>query len=232
MQMHSAFKPLIAAAVGGWLAMSAATASAQMTPQTADMSVTGTIVPAACSASFTGGGTVDFGTIRLIDLPNSALYPLGTKNVDLTVSCTSNKRVAFAVTDLQASNRIIGTEMQTALGTSWDVTLLGLGAGTVGGTPVILGSYVVALGAPVVNTTRRINIYSPNGGTSWTGPSDWIAADGARLHTAGSTATAPVTGTSFTFPLIIRAALNYGSRLQVAQDTRLNGQAVFAISYQ
>ena len=231
MQMHSAFKPLVAAAVGGWLAMSVATASAQMTPQTADMSVTGTIVPAACSANFTGGGTVDFGTIRLIDLPANAYYSLGDRNTALNVICNANKRVNFSVQDMQSASRIVGTAMQTAVSVNSDQYIFGLGATTVNSVPVNIGGYSLTVSALKVDNVNRAAIYSLNNGSSWNAGAAYLSFNDSVLVTAGN-GTTPVAGAEFNFPLKVTAALNYGSRLQVAQDTPLNGQAVFSIRYQ
>lgn len=214
----------------------ASAAFAQMTPQTADMSVTGTVVPAACSASFSGGGEVDFGTIRLIDLPDNAYHPLGTRNLTLSVVCSSSKYVTLSVADLQSASRITDAAMYTALATSADpTTVYGLGTGTVGGTAVNLGGYSILSGQPLTNGTAGPIRFSTNSGSTWR--TDWLSSiltlssDG-RLFAAFNTAGVRTTGTRFDFPLTIRAALNNGSRLQVADNTRLNGQAVFSISYQ
>ena len=227
---------LIAAAIGSLFAGGVSVAFAQLTPQAADMSVTGTIVPAACSAAFTGGGEVDFGTIRLIDLPANAYSSLGSKDITLSVNCSSNKYVTFSVADLQSASRVADAAMYTALATSADpTTVYGLGTGVVDSTTVNLGGYSILSGQPRSNGTAGPIRFSTNAGSTWR--TDWTSAiltlssDG-RLFAAFSSAGARTSATSFEFPLTIRAALNYGSRLQVAQDTRLNGQAVFSINYQ
>ncbi len=242
MQLHPAFKPLIAAVVGGWLAMGAVTASAQMTPQTADMSVTGTIVPAACSASFTGNGEVDFSTIKLIDLQDNVFNRLGTtKDVTLNVNCSANKYVTFSVTDLQSTNAIADAAMTTALGSAAGADyVFGLGTATVGGNTVSLGSYAIQL------VTITANDAAGTGGTRYsvsaTGGALWASATNAWLSKATNVRYGVATWSSpyyYSFPLTsvqvgmqVRAALNKGSALQVSDDTKLNGQAVFAISYQ
>ena len=240
MRFNPLSKTLVAAAVAGLASVGASTAFAQMAPQSVDMTVTGTIVPASCSANFTGGGEVDFGTIRLIDLPDSAYYRIpGTKDVTLNVNCNAGKRVMFAVTDAQTANAIADTAMYTALGgiTANANYVFGLGTATVGSTPVNLGSYAIQMQAPTATvggtSAVRTAITSTNG-TTW-GAANWVskATTGFPAYSAGTSATAVITtGTVFQFPLRVSAALNYGSRLQVADNTTLNGQAIFAISYQ
>ena len=231
MQRHRVSRFLVATAVGGWAALSAATAFAQQAPQTADMKVTGTIVPSACSATFTGGSTVDFGTIRLIDLPANSYYQLGNRNTALKVTCNASKRVNFSVRDMQPTSRITGATMQAAIGAIGDAYIFGLGMTDVSGTSVSIGSYSLAISALTVDSVSRSAIYSTNGGSTWTSAAEYLPPDGATLFTAGSGVT-PVAGAEFNFPLKVTAALNYGSRLQVAQDAPFNGQAVFSINYQ
>lgn len=241
MRFNPLSKTLVAAAVGGLAALGASTAFAQMAPQTADMTVTGTIVPASCSANFTGGGEVDFGPIRLIDLLDNAYYRIpGTKDVTLNVNCNAGKRVTFAVTDAQTTNAIADAAMYTALGnvTSANTNVYGLGTATVGGTAVNLGSYAIRMLAPTATvagaSAARTAITQASNGGAWAAAT-WVGktTTGYPAYSAGTSATAVITtGTIFQFPLQISAALNYGSRLQVADNTKLNGQAIFAISYQ
>ena len=233
MQPHHAFKPLVAAAVGAWLTLGAATASAQMLPQTADMAVTGTIVPAACSASFAGGGVVDFGTIKVADLPDNAAYGLGGRDTALTVSCASTKRVYFSAVDLQSASKVTGADMQAVLGSA-ATFLYGLGTGAVNGTPTNLGSYVVEMPRGTIDGTSTMIVYSNDNGATWGGGGslDHLLANGSVLYSMGGVLVPPTRGRVFNFPLRIVAALDRGSRLQVAQDTPLNGQLVFSIRYE
>ena len=225
---------LIAAAIGSLFAGGVSVAFAQLAPQTADMSVTGTIVPPACSVAFDGGGEVNFGTIRLIDLPPNAYHSLGSQNTALRVSCTTNKQVNFQVRDLQSSSRISDAQMYALLNTGEatnDAHMFGLGTATVGSSTVNLGSYAIRSANRSVGGTVVGDIYSDNAGASWAGVTMISAVSTNRLNSAGN-GNRPAAGREFIFPLQITAALNYGSRLQVADDTRLNGQVQFSINYQ
>lgn len=227
---------MVAVAVGSLFAASASAVFAQMTPQTADMSVTGTIVPAACSASFSGSGEVDFGTIRLIDLPASSFYSLGYRDTELLVSCTSNKTVIFTLQDMQSATKVTDAAMNTAVGApAGALYLAGLGAATVDGASVNLGAYAVSVPpsrSPTVNATARTAVMRSGSTGTWSGGLTHYRTDPSMTFSAGVAGGAATAGTEFVFPLRITAALNYGSRLQVAADTPLNGQIVFAITYQ
>ena len=207
-------------------------AAAQMTSQTADMTVTGTIVPAACSASFENDGVVDFKTIRLVDLPAKAYYSLGSKNVALNVSCSANKSVSFTVADAQSASRVADAAMVSLLNAGAVSYILGLGTGTAGGKPVNLGGYAIDIDPASTDTGGKVTIYS--NGSGWSGSGGWerVLPNGTTLFSVGTSTTVQATGRIFRFPLIVKAGLNTGDALQVAQDTLLNGQAVFSIKYQ
>ena len=223
MQRHRVSRLLIATAVGGWVAMSAATAFAQKTSQTADMSVTGTIVPAACSANFEGGSTVDFGTIRVIDLPANAYHTVGSRDVALHVNCTANKTVTFTVQDLQIASKIADTAY-----------VYGLGEASVSGASVKLGSYSIAYRTSPPTTVDGVSktVLTRVGTAAWSALISHYTSSGEIFSAGTSPAAGATAGRAFYFPMRITAALNYGSRLQVAEDTPLNGQAVFTINYQ
>ena len=228
-------KVMIALATAGLFSLGAAAAFAQQTPQTADMAVTGTIVPAACKANFDGGGVVDYGTIKLVDLPANAYQPLGTKEIALTVNCSAMKTVTFAITDMQSTSKIADTEMYRATGTSARAApqyVFGLGKAAVGDGEVNVGSYAIAYSTSPAATIDR----TPYNIIVQLGPGSWKLLDSHYVHggtfAVGGAVAGPVRGSIFYIPMRITAALNKGSALQVAQDTPFNGQAVFAINYQ
>ena len=231
MQRQHLHKTTIAVIVAGFFSMGASSAFAQMTPQTADMTVTGTIVPAACSASFDGGGIVDFGRIKLVDLPANAYYQMVSKTASLNVTCSADKRVAFQVQDMQADSRMVGAEMRNAVGVGVDGQIFGLGKGDMSGTITEMGGYSLVVSAPTVDGSPKAAIYSTDNGLRWNAGAGPMYFTGGALVTAGN-GTTPVLGKNFVFPMTIRAALNYGSRMQASQDTPLNGQSTFTISYQ
>ena len=238
MQRQTISKALLATVAGSLFALGASPAFAQ---DTADLTVKGSIVPAACSANFTGGDTVDFGTIKVVDLLPNSYNPLGTKTTALNVTCSSNKQVHIAVNDAQHGSAILDTTMQQLLGRAYLATSgFGLGKAAVGGNPnsVELGTFVIKAPAPTVDGAVQGLLYSPPGSTAYLGGGanrDLEPANlgGGRWYSAGRDNGAVVaTGMNFIYPLEITAALNKGSALQVAQDTPLNGQAVFTIRYE
>ena len=230
MQTPRVYQAMIAVVAGGLFSLGASAAFAHQAPQTADMTVTGTIVPAACSADFEGGGVVDFGTTRLIDLPATTYYQLAPKTISLNVKCSSRKRVMISVLDMQPDSLIVGTGMRNAVSAAADGQIFGLGKATVGGVATNLGGYSVTVSPPKIDGASSALVYTFNR-TAWA-PSAGVMSYNDGAFVTGATGTTPITGTNFAFPITVRAALNYGSLLQVAQDTPFNGQTTITIDYQ
>lgn len=228
MQIKTLPKALMAVAVGSLFAVGASSAFAQ---DTADLAVKGTIVPGACAATFAGGDTVDFGTIKVVDLPADDYVLIGEKKTALNVDCAAKKQVSFGLTDSKADTAIQNTKMYTALsgGVLSARHVLGLGAASVDSKPVNLGSYTISSNGRKVDGKVGTNMHSGDKGQTWSSGVMVLTTD--RTFSVGD-GTVLTAGTSFSFPLTIKAALNLGSELQVAQDTKLNGAAVFSINYQ
>ncbi|GCB06825.1 DUF1120 domain-containing protein [Ralstonia sp. SET104] len=230
MQLQTISKALLAAAAGSLFALGTSPAFAQ---DTADLTVKGAIVPAACSANFTGGDTVDFGTIKVVDLLPNSYNPLGTKSTELNLTCSSAKRVTFSMADAQATTKITAAGMYDVLGLIGGqrspTYVFGLGTGHANGSAVNLGNYVLVPGTSIIDSVNYRVLYSGNNGATWnSAATSHLVSQG--LHSIGNSQ--PVSGTNFIIPMTVQAVLNKGSELQVASDTPLNGQAVFTINYQ
>ena len=62
-----------------------------------DINVVGQIVLAACTASVTGGGTVDYGSIQSSPLVQGDLILLGVKNLDLNITFEAPAKIALKI---------------------------------------------------------------------------------------------------------------------------------------
>jgi len=230
MKIQTLSKALIASAVGSLFALGASSAFAD----SADLTLTGKIVPGACIPTFNvPDNTVDLGTTLVADLAADTynLIP-GDHNFDLTVACTAPVQAMIWVQDSQASSRIVDAEMNALLlpgGERQPQMLFGLGTTDVRGTTVNLGSYSVrARGGVSVDGVNRGFYAVLSNGSSYAAFGR-MSGNGTRY--AGFDGSAVATGKTFVYPLAIAAALNHGANLQVANDVDLNGQAVFSISY-
>ena len=62
-----------------------------------DLSIAGTITPAACTPSFTDGGVIDFGKISAKDLNLAGVTEIGRPRIQLAVACNAPNTFALHV---------------------------------------------------------------------------------------------------------------------------------------
>lgn len=129
----------------------------------AELKVTGTIKPAACDVTLSGGAVLDFGDIPANTLNDTAFTNLGNKSVDLTIQCSAAARVALAATDGRRGTNVPGIGA-FLYGNQSDASTYGVGE--VGGKKV--GAYILYSDtAPVVDAATGARLASENGGASW-----------------------------------------------------------------
>ncbi|MEQ5091559.1 DUF1120 domain-containing protein [Providencia rettgeri] len=110
-----------------------------------EVRVIGTITPAACKLTLSGGGAIDYGTITAGSLKQDKLNLLENKQLDFAITCDAPAKVAL---------RGINGRPNTAAGT----TEIGLFSGIIpDGIPNANGNWVVGLG---LNEGKRIGGYN------------------------------------------------------------------------
>ncbi|WP_413704054.1 DUF1120 domain-containing protein [Pseudomonas sp. Pseusp16] len=116
-----------------------------------DLTVTGTITPAACTPSLAGGGVFDYGKIAAKDLKPDAATPLGQKTLQLTVNCDAETLFAIMPVDNRAES---------------STSPVRYGLGFINGDER-LGEYVLNFMNVIADTPSAI-LQSSDGGVSWT----------------------------------------------------------------
>src|SRR5476651_17251 len=87
-------------------------ASALMAPvlanaaTTADLTLIGTITPSSCVPNFTGGATLDYGSIAASTLNSSAQTMLPEKKTKFSVTCNAPMKFALGMTDARAASAL------------------------------------------------------------------------------------------------------------------------------
>ncbi|WP_296262001.1 DUF1120 domain-containing protein [uncultured Enterobacter sp.] len=84
----------------------AVAASSAMAASSIDIQVTGKIVPASCTPTFTsGGGIADFGTIKVASLNDTTATSLAdTKIIPISISCESPTRIGVTFNDAHSDS--------------------------------------------------------------------------------------------------------------------------------
>lgn len=124
--------------------------------QSFDITVTGTIQPAACEAVITGGDTFDFGTIPAGSLEQDTFTYLGTRQTDFRILCPTPTRLM-----LQPRDNREGTTGSLMPGDDSRETYFGLGMDSrnspVGGWMASIGSLLVDGGKDLAVISTRDN---------------------------------------------------------------------------
>jgi type 1 fimbria pilin len=238
MQQNNLVKAIAAAAFGGAMLVAGTSAFADE----ANLTVKGTITPSACIPSFSGGGTVDFGTIKTGDLKADGYTKLGTKTVNLTIQCQTAKNAYFEIQDNQKTSAL-GTDVQSTLGVSGSEFVYGMGTTMIDDKQVNLGSYALSVDSkPTVDGASADDLGWERGGTNYQGGAKWLD-NGKGTWYAAVRRTQVLWGLlpdnidqysakTWVYPITVTAAINKGSLLPINEDVTLNGQATFTIQYQ
>ncbi|MGV2292041.1 DUF1120 domain-containing protein [Trinickia sp. YCB016] len=230
MKQTKLVKALAGTTLGGALLMAGASAFAA---DTADLTVKGTVIPAACTPAFDGGGTVDLGTIQASSLKDTDYTTLNAKPVKLTVSCSAPIRIDIRALDNKSASSL-GAAIMSAVGVMGAPHVYGLGTTTINGQSVSLGSYSLKFDgkATVDSATYTVNYAGvAESGKTYGNAASSIASDGLTIYSPVTTGNVAATGKVFVFPLTLTAAINKGSLLPLTGDVDLDGQATFTITY-
>lgn len=192
----------------------------------AELIVRGTIKPAACNLSMTGGGIVNYGDIPSGQLLPTAFNPLTERSTPLSINCgTTPAKFGIKFVDLQAASKVPG--ILNALGAGY-TEAHNYGLGMVSGRKT--GGFAVTLRDLRSSGTALYSIVR-------TGTGAWQASDGKVTQSpnqhswrSGSTAE-PVSVAQLTGTIVVRAVINKGQDLDLSRDVTLDGRATLELSY-
>ncbi|MBR8059951.1 DUF1120 domain-containing protein [Burkholderia dolosa] len=187
------------------------------------LKVTGTIVPPACTPTFEGGDTIDFGQVS----PRADFTKVGEKKTSLRISCTSPSFIAFKVTDNRNGTQVSRGALTNAKDTvmswlvpnlanegggimGWNDQLFGLGKTTKGAK---IGAYSMQLGAAKVtgSTSGGLGAITNMAVTTGVSLSDWMPAVGGIADSAYKTIAGMVPGLNASHGLWITRSGMLGS---------------------
>ncbi|WBF46151.1 DUF1120 domain-containing protein [Serratia rubidaea] len=221
------------------LAVLAATTLPAMA-ESVDVRVIGTITPAACTPTLSGGGTVDYGAINPATLSAADYTLLPEHQLDFTITCDAPAKLALRAINGRPNTLAGGTEGVGGYGVS-PVQLLGSanvraaglgldGADKIGGYGMALrGDTVTADGNPVVS------LVSSNRGAAWgvsAGGEIGGAAVADNWRSWGATGTTtPVAFENLTGQISVQAYLNHASALDLTKPVALDGLTTLELVY-
>ncbi|MCR4537849.1 DUF1120 domain-containing protein [Pseudomonas sp. 18.1.10] len=195
---------------------------------TAQLSVRGTIKPAACNLTLTGSGTVDYGDIPSGSLRPGAFTPLQERTVPLTITCASGAtKFGLTFKDLQASSKVPG--ILTALGAGYtEAHNYGLGAVAARKT----GGFAITLRDLKSSGTTLFPIMRANDtATQWQSNDGKVAQLPVQHSWRSGSSLTPAVLSQLSGTIAVRAVINRPQDLDLSRDITLDGRASLELNY-
>lgn len=190
----------------------------------AELIVRGTIKPAACNLSLAGGGIVDYLTIPVASLSPTQFNPLTAKTVGLTISCGQNAApIRVALTDLQSGSKVAGI-----LGAGF-TEAQNYGLGLANGKRT--GGYSVTLKNLTGNNGTLSPIMRNSQGAAWQISDGKVAQSPAQYSWRSGATVVPVSVSTLTGTLEVRAVINRTNDLDLTRDVTLDGRTSLSVDY-
>lgn len=203
--------------------------------ESATLTVGGSVITGACTPALSAG-VVDYGTIPVSTLSQTAQTTLAVKTVALTVHCTTPLVFGMGVTDNRAGTaaalRYTDPDGDPQGGTS------AFGLGVTGGG-VNIGGYTLYVSDAVVDgAVAKMALVNPDGVVSgvYAGGEyeNWYPRGGVIYYSA---AVAPNSGDrlaaaqDLAYQLSVVTQLDSVQGLALTEDTRLDGSATLSLTY-
>ncbi|MFC0227266.1 DUF1120 domain-containing protein [Serratia aquatilis] len=217
-----------------------ATTSLPALAESIDVRVIGTIDPAACTPTLSGGGTIDYGTIKPTALATDAFTVLEEKQLDFAINCDAPAKVAITAHSQRGASAVNtdGSLAEIAavpgfFGGTGNAGVVGLGLdGTKG-----IGGYALRLAAGTMTADGvAVDSIVANGNTtSWT-----VASSGSMFNTptslryaswAATGTTTPIAFTTLAGKLGVQAYINKTSELDLTKPVVLDGLTTLELVY-
>ncbi|MEW5558763.1 DUF1120 domain-containing protein [Enterobacter asburiae] len=208
-----------------------------------DVKVRGQFVPAACTTTVSGGGTVDYGTIKAETIAKDDFTMLAVKNLNLSIACEAPMKIALYGKDLRADSRVLisGKSWNVKAGsvtTDIDYGSFGLGKSDnkpIGAWAMWMEPETVKADGNIVDTIRATQFGDTPSQLDWeTSPTSgviWPARNGTVFSWAAPGTMTPIALTTLNGTLSVQAGINKGSELDLTKTVTLDGMATIQVFY-
>jgi type 1 fimbria pilin len=232
-------KTLLAASLAATTIFSASTTFAA---DSVELKVIGTIIPAACIPTLSGGGSIDYGDMKADTLKQDDYTVLAEKTLDFSIACDAKAKVAVKVINGRLNTLAGSTEnaLSGAGAVPTGVTLTtgdaAYGLGLAGSAKI--GGYGIALSTLLADGTAVDSIYKSADAsvTTWTKgktkSSLTTSTDELTLTSWATTGTlVPIALEALAGTLSVQAYINKTSALDMTQAIKLDGMATLEVVY-
>lgn len=214
------------------LVLFSAAGAAANAANTAQITVTGKIVPPACDVTVGKGGNFDYGQISNASLSPTTATLLPELSLPLQIDCAAAGRVMISMADQRADSVMAAPVSFVGVG---NMKSLEFGLGTVASKKT--GAYILYMkpsGMTVDGSETNLG-ESRDKGVSW---NEYSTANfyfeptsanyGAWIKPGTAT---PKIGSKFTGNLYVQAAINRKADLDLSSEVKLDGLATLTVYY-
>lgn len=206
------------------------------------VNVIGTIIPAACTPTVSGGGVVDYGNIRADSLAADEFTMLPVMSLDFAINCDAPARVALHAVNDRPGTLAGSTEVAATAAGQAPVDLFGVsgnryyavGLGLDGTSQI--GGYAMRINSDNVtadgNRVDGIKAPSADGSGGWSSSPGSVFSNAPRTVSWAQTGTlVPVAFETLAGQLEVQAYINRGSALDLSHAIHLDGQTTLEVVY-
>lgn len=214
-------------------------ASAAALAESVDVKVVGTIAPAACLPTLSGGGTIDYGTIRPEALQQDAFTVLDEKQIDFAITCDAPAKVAITTTSGRGASAVQqkdGTLVEASTGNALfgGANMVAVGLGLDGEKGI--GGYGLRLAAgTMLADGKPVDSIQSNGSTTTWAKTEYgnlFNSTSQRYASWAATGTLePVAFTTLAGKLGAQAYINKASELDLTKPVRMDGLSTLELVY-
>lgn len=181
---------------------------------TVDLTVTGLIVPSACTPSLSSGGVIDHGKISAKDLNTDNPTVIGNHTLTMTVLCEGQTLIALQSEDNRKGSSISNGDY---------------GLGLINGTEK-LGHYHLRIANPIADGVPVQSIASQNGQDNWYLERFWDPTLYMSVADMSDPAQ-PVPVQELLLDLQVDTSINRTDGLDLSNEVQIDGSATLTVIY-
>ena len=206
-----------------------------------DVRVIGSITPAACTPTLSGGGTVDYGVIRPAELTDDAYTTLPVKTLAFAITCDAPAKVALHAINGRPDTAAGATGSSNSGDGSSPVNLFGMhsngvvglgldGTDKVGGYGIRITPGSVTADSNSVDSLRSLTSSINWVNDQWSG--NFYDPVWSRQITWSATGTLlPVAFENLSGELAVQAYINHASELDLSKPINFEGLTTIELVY-
>jgi hypothetical protein len=203
----------------------------------AELRVTGRIVPDACVTSFSSGGVADYGQISTSAMQAGNATVLSRKQITLSVACAIPTNVAIKLVDNKSSAVVPGLVRTSYGSVQGRNDQYNFGISNDQGRQI--GGYIISFdnqaataskASGVSNAAPTLEMNDARSGSSWRVTNDRAVRKDA-FYTWAASGTAPMKIRNVQTSLSIQAIVDKPENLPLKDEVPLSGSATFELMY-